>query len=214
MNYSVVILGGTGFVGLEVIRELLNADNKGPVLSLARRSTGITHPRLIEIIGPLEQLSDYKDQLCADVLILALGANLQQGADYRQVDCDFGLTAARLARHNGVEHCIAISAAMASCWSPLGYLRIKARFEDELRHLGFQRLTILRPGPLTGRAQHRWQERLLLPVLSLLAKVSGGAESPICPISGFKVAKCIARLSARQDPATQLLSSSAISECY
>lgn len=212
MSYAVVILGGTGFVGSAVIRELLNADNNDAVLSIARHSTGITDPRLIEIICPLEQLSDHKAQLSAKVLILVLGANLQQGADYRQVDCEFGLTAATLARRNGVEHCIALSAALASRWSPLRYLRIKARFEDELRHLGFKHLTILRPGPLTGRAQRRWQEALLLPVLQLLAWVSGGAQSPICPISGFKVASCIARLSTRQDRVAQRLSSAAITD--
>lgn len=210
MTYSVVVLGATGFIGSLVVNELLQDENNSGILSVSRHPTGVTHDRLNEIICPLEQINQYKTSISADVLVLALGASRQTGGDYSQVDCNLGLKAAAIARENGIKCCIAISSAMAWQWSPSGYLRIKAKFERELQQLNFDSLTILRPGPLVGRTKERWQETLFLPVLRILATLSGGARSPIRPVMGSKVAKCIAGICAEQQTATRFLSSADI----
>lgn len=58
---------------------------------------------------------------------------------------------AKAARIAGVERLVAISAQGADRWSRDRHLSAKGKAETELARLGFTRLDILRPGPLTQR---------------------------------------------------------------
>lgn len=58
---------------------------------------------------------------------------------------------AKTARYAGVERLIAISSEGADRWSRDKHLSAKGKAETELSRLGFQRLDIVRPGPLSQR---------------------------------------------------------------
>ena len=62
---------------------------------------------------------------------------------------------ARTARFAGVERLIAISCDGADRWSRDRHLSAKGKAETELSRLGFKRLDILRPGPLSQSRERR-----------------------------------------------------------
>ncbi len=62
---------------------------------------------------------------------------------------------AKTARFAGVERLIAISSEGADRWSRDRHLSAKGKAETELSRLGFKRLDIVRPGPLSQRGGRR-----------------------------------------------------------
>ena len=61
------------------------------------------------------------------------------------------LEIAKTARFAGVERLVAISSEGADRWSRDKHLSAKGKAETELSRLGFKRLDIMRPGPLSQR---------------------------------------------------------------
>src|ERR1051325_3536754 len=49
---NVLLFGATGMVGQAVLRECLRDPGVERVLSISRQSTGVTHPKLRELIRP------------------------------------------------------------------------------------------------------------------------------------------------------------------
>ena len=201
------ILGATGLVGRHTIELLLADPNISKINSVSRRSLDIVHPKLNEIITPLEKLNDVALNITGDVLILALGASMQSKGNYHVVDLDFGQNAAQIAKKNGINRCVAISSTMASQHSLSKYLRIKAAFERELKEIAFEELLILRPGPLLGRQNERWQERLLNPIFKFFAVISGGKHSKISGVQAEDVARTIHQFCLAKTPKTDTLNS-------
>jgi aspartate-semialdehyde dehydrogenase len=52
MNFKVIITGATGMVGEGVLLECLAHPQIGEVLSVSRRSAGMSHPKLKEYLVP------------------------------------------------------------------------------------------------------------------------------------------------------------------
>ena len=52
MNYKIILTGATGMVGEGVLLECLAHPQVSAVLSVSRRSNGMTHPKLKEYIVP------------------------------------------------------------------------------------------------------------------------------------------------------------------
>jgi hypothetical protein len=74
---SVIITGATGMVGEGVLHECLSHPRVQKVLSLSRRSSGITHPKLSELVLPdLFSIAEKKDQLAGyDACFFCLGVS-------------------------------------------------------------------------------------------------------------------------------------------
>ena len=49
---KLILFGATGMVGAGVLREALADPDVGDVLSISRRSCGVTHPKLRELLVP------------------------------------------------------------------------------------------------------------------------------------------------------------------
>lgn len=204
---TVNILGATGLVGRHVVERLIDTPEISQINAIGRRQLGITHPKLNEVITPLESLTDFTHEISGDVLVLALGASMQSKGNYQQVDFEFGYTAAKIAKDNNISRCVAVSSAMASKNSLSKYLQTKARFEASLKNLAFENLLILRPGPLLGRKKERWQETLLNPIFGLLAYLSGGKRSVIAKVDAKNIARTICQFCVDEIPKAGIMSS-------
>ena len=95
----------------------------------------------------------------ADALICCLGTTRKQAGSleaFVQVDRDYVLAAAALARAAGTACCVFNSATGADARSPLAYNRTKGQAEAGLRAQGWPSLVLVRPGLIGGqRAQRR-----------------------------------------------------------
>jgi len=152
---SVVLVGATGLVGAECLRQLLADPAFGRVVVLARRPLeGVPpSPRLAAHVVDLEHLEPRADLLAADALICALGTTIGNAGSkerFRAVDYGIPLSLATLAAARGLKHFLLVSALGANPRSRVFYNRVKGDLEAALAALPIASLTIVRPSLLLG----------------------------------------------------------------
>ncbi len=152
---KIVMLGASGMVGAGALREALAAPDVEAVLSVVRAPTGVTHPKLRELVmADLFDVTSVEDQLVGyDACIWAIGissSRLDEKA-YARITEDLTLTWARaLLRQNpkmSFCYCSAGGAGGPGMWA-----RVRRRVEDALKsmpftHAGAVRPGFIRPGP-------------------------------------------------------------------
>ncbi len=178
---KVIITGATGMVGKGVLLECLEQADVTEILSISRRSTGITHRKLKELIH--EDFSDFeavKDQLVgydacyACMGVSAAGMNEEQ---YRRVTYDFTMALASvLVQLNQQMTFIYVSGqgtdateTARSMWA-----RVKGKTEKDLMQLGFRQAFMFRPGmiiPVKGVSPSSKLYRVLINNLTWLIKL-------------------------------------------
>jgi uncharacterized protein YbjT (DUF2867 family) len=180
---TAILLGATGLVGRELLRQLLADPRFSAVTVLARRSAGVTHAKLTEHLVDFDRPDGWAARVSGDVLFSALGTTLKAAgsreAQYR-VDYTYQLDVARAARESGTDTYVLVSSAGASPNSGIFYSRMKGELERDTEALGFSRTRFLHPGPLDGdRQQHRTGEKWALRLLRPLAPILPAAARPI-----------------------------------
>ncbi len=198
MKSRIVIAGGTGLVGKQVVAELAGLDvtETHMVLrsSLAAPILGVTQ----HVVSP-ESWPDTVGELKADIAICTLGTTMKVAgskAAFRAVDHDLVLDFAKAVRASGVQQFICVSSVGASASSANVYLKTKGDVEAGLRALDFERLDILRPGLLTGgkRTDSRLGESLATLVSPLSDILMFGPLSKYRSTPSDRVARAIVTL--------------------
>ena len=177
---KVILFGATGMVGAGALREVLANTEVEAVLSIGRRSCGLLHPKLRELLLPdLFDCTAVESQLAGwDAGIWAVGIS-SMGVDeaaYSKVTEALTLVWARtLLRLNpgcSFCYCSAMGADGSTMWA-----RVRRRVESELkampfRHAGCVRPGFIRPGPGVRSQVKVYQALIVLfaPLLSIGAK--------------------------------------------
>ena len=171
---KLLLAGATGLVGRHVLRLALADARVTTVVALARKPLP-AHPKLIAPFVDFDALAPDATWWRADAVICALGTTMKVAgsqAAFRQVDFDYPLRVARLARAAGTPAYVLNSATGANASSRFFYNRIKGELEHALSTLGFTSLTHVRPGLIGGqRDTVRAGEAALAFVLGALAPV-------------------------------------------
>jgi len=202
-----IVIGATGMVGTELVKLLLQDEAYSEVVSLVRRSSGVSHLRLTEKIIDFNKPETWKQFVTGDVLFSALGTTISNAkskeAQY-QVDFTYQFTVAKIAAENGVPHYVLISSAGANSKSLTFYMKMKGKLEDAVQSLPFKVISILRPGQLAGkRAEIRLGEKTGLVVMYSLNKL--GLFKRYKPIFGRQVAQAMIRAAEKANSATYTL---------
>lgn len=178
---NLLVVGATGMVGGLVLRGALDDLRVGRVTALGRRATGVSHPKLEEVLQ--EDFLDYSGVTAAlerqDVALYCLGAYTGQLPDdeLRRVTLDYTVAFARalFARSPGATFCfLSGQGADQTGKSRMAFARYKGAAEAALLGKGFPRVFIFRPGyiyPVTPRIEPNFSYRLmrgLYPVLRVV----------------------------------------------
>jgi nucleoside-diphosphate-sugar epimerase len=152
MTISVIITGATGMVGEGVLLECLADARVGRVLVINRKPSGVSHPKLAEIVhADFFDLAAIQARLAGyDACFFCLGvSSVGMGeADYARVTQDLTLELGRaLARLNpDLVFCYVTGKGTDSTeHGKTMWARVKGRTENELLRL-FPRGAMLRPG--------------------------------------------------------------------
>ena len=146
----VLLAGGSGLVGRELLRHLLADASVAQVHSLARRELSGRDPKLTQHVvdfGALPALPT------VDEAYIALGTTIKVAgsqAAFRAVDFEAVVAAAQAARAAGATRLGVVSAMGADPRSRVFYSRVKGETEAALAALGFETLVIARPSLLVG----------------------------------------------------------------
>ncbi|WP_456297270.1 NAD(P)H-binding protein [Vibrio sp. AK197] len=191
---SVIVAGGSGLVGSELIKQLLDVPSIKNVYALARRPLVFQSQKLKPLVSPKLQITDWQENTPPPSLgFICLGTTLKQAGSKQgleKVDYDLVCQVAREMKVIGVKRLAVVSSLGASSRSMSHYLRCKGKMELALREMGFEQLTIARPGPLVGlRDSPRSSEWLTLVTLNVLKPLLIGPLQKIRPIRASHVAK-------------------------
>ena len=172
---KLLLIGATGLVGHQVLTQALDDPRVETVIAPSRRPLSTSHRKLVAPIVRFDDLPREADWWKADAAICTLGTTIGKAGSreaFREVDHDYPLAVARLARAHGTPRFAVVSAKGANRKSPVFYSRVKGETEADLTALDFPSLTIVRPGLIGGdRTERRAGEHLALLVLERLGPV-------------------------------------------
>ncbi len=205
--WRVLLVGGSGLVGSACLALLANDPQVAHVRVLLRRSM-----TLAELLGPQENakahsyatqqamaklevvtvdfdhLEAHANLFAVDAVVCALGTTIKQAGSqvaFRKVDHDYPLAVARLAKAQGAQQFLMVSALGAQASSRVFYNRVKGEVENAITDLGFASLTIAQPSLLLGeRAEFRLGERIA-------AMFAWLVPSPWAPVHARQVARSL-----------------------
>ncbi len=200
MAKTAIMIGATGLVGSQLLIQLLADERFGKVITLGRKVTGQSHPKLQEQVVDFAKPESWAPAVKGDVAFSSLGTTVKQAgsqAAQKAVDYDYQLAFAKAAAANGVETYVLVSAASANAKSGMFYSRIKGELDRDVQALGFPRVRIMRPSLLGGERKDSRAGEKIGSVLLGAANALGLARK-YREIHGDVVAK--AMINAALDP--------------
>ena len=162
-----MIFGATGMIGQGVLRECLLDAGVVQVLAVGRTGTGVTHPKLREIVQPdLGDLSPVQHELSGyDACFYCLGVSSvgMSESDYRRLTYDLTLAVARqLVRQNPAMSFVYVSGAGTDRTEHgrVMWARVKGETENALMRLPFKTAVMFRPAGVVPMHGVRSKTRL------------------------------------------------------
>ena len=201
-----LLAGASGLVGGECLRRLVASSEYERVVVVTRRDLGerAGHPKVRQVIVDFDQLGSVSAKLRADHVFCALGTTIRKAgsqAKFREVDFEYPLRLAQLARKGGATHFSIVSALGASRSSPFFYSRVKGEVEEALRRMDWPSLAIFRPSVIAGkRAESRPLERVG-------EKLLGFAPATWRPVAATDIAAAMVAVALESPPGLTLLES-------
>lgn len=195
----ILVTGGTGFVGSQVIKELLSASFK--VRCLARRPPRGQPPQYQFAAGDVTRISTVLAAITPEIeaVVHLVGILAEpRGSSYRAVHVEGTRNVVDACRGMGVQRLVHMSALGARRDAPSEYYRTKWEAEEIVRASGL-RYTIMRPSVIFGPGDRLTTLFASMARLSPVVPVPGGGRSIVQPVWVGDVAKAFAMALARED---------------
>lgn len=166
-----LIIGATGATGKDLVHILLQDPDYTEVVIFVRRSSGMIHPKLQEILTDFDNLEEVSRHIKGDLCFSCMGTTLKAaGSKDKQwhIDYEIPLKFAQIARQQGVPGIVLVSAYGASVTSKIFYSSMKGKLEETISGLAFDQYIIFQPGALLRKDTDRLGERVSAAVLKVL----------------------------------------------
>lgn len=168
VSNSAIVVGVTGLMGVECVKQLVARPEFESVIAVARRALpgDMRNPKLRAFQIDFDHLDERPDVFRASHIFCALGTTIKKAGSrerFRQVDFGYPLRVAELAAAAGARHFLLVSSVGASRDSRTFYLQVKGELEDAVMALGFTSVTVVRPSVLVGgRKEFRLGEEIAM----------------------------------------------------
>ena len=207
-----IVIGATGLIGKQLVKQLLEDDLYSEVKIFVRRPTGISNPKIKEFVINFDELDKYQSDLTGDILFSVLGTTLKTAgttAAQYMVDYGYQFKTASLASANGVNKYVLLSSIGASKDSKMFYPQMKGQLDHDVQDLKFEQISILRPSMLEGnREEFRWAEKIFTPIIK--AAVLVPCWKKYRPIKDVTVARAMLNAVHQNDSAFTIYESNYI----
>ncbi len=196
------LLGSTGATGQKLLPLLLADPAYAKVITLGRRESGISHPKLENRVVDFDNLAASLAGAKVDDCYCTFGTTIRiagSEAAMTRIDHEYVIAFAKAGLASGATRLAYLSAANANAQSSVFYSRLKGQTEEALKALGFSDLGLYRPSMIIAeRAERRWVEAMLFPLLPLIDTLMIGSLTRYRSIPVEKLAKAIAAFSRQQ----------------
>ena len=190
---KILVTGGTGLVGKDLIHQLIEDERYKKVTTLSRRKLDLEHQKLNQVNIDFLKMDQWADHFCADHLFCCLGTTIKKAKSkeaFEEVDYRYVVQAAKLSKEKGGQHFILVSAMGANSKSSVFYNRVKGRVEDDVLKLGLPQVTVVRPSLLLGlREEARFGEKVWEFFMKPLGFLLRGSLRQYAAIKSIEVAR-------------------------
>lgn len=167
MKYKVIITGVTGMVGEGVLLECLEHSQISEVLSVSRKPSGRSHPKLKEYLVPDFLALDPEDEnlkgydacfFCAGVSSVGM-----KEVDYKRITYDTTIHFAKVVLAQNPQMIFIYVSGGSTDSSEKGrvmWARVKGKTENELARMPFQKVHNFRPGFMKSTAGQKNELKL------------------------------------------------------
>lgn len=170
---TAIILGATGLTGSILLEKLLKDSSFEKIKLFSRSSSQITSPKIEEHLIDMFQLEKQSEKFKADVVFCCIGttkAKTSNKETYKKIDYGIPVTAAKLAKRNGINTFIVISALGADANSSVFYNKTKGEMQRDVLSQNIKNTYVLQPSLIVG---DRNESRLGENIAGTLMKVFG-----------------------------------------
>ncbi|MDZ4793946.1 MAG: NAD(P)H-binding protein [Bacteroidota bacterium] len=195
---TATIIGATGLTGGYLLEDLLQDNYYDTVRILVRRHIEMTHAKLEKKLVDFADAESFQLGLeGSDTVFCTVGTTQKKvkgnKEDYRKVDYDIPVKAARFCKLTGCENFVLVSSVGANSKSKNFYLQLKGEVEDAVKVVGLRSVHIIQPSVLLGdRKESRTGEKIAKAVMKAISFL---LPSKYKAIQGKEVAKAMILLS-------------------
>ena len=151
-NKTALVIGATGLVGEETLKQLLKCADYNKVIALPRKPLSIKNAKLENPVVDFDKPEQYNN-IKADDVFCAMGTTIGKAgsqAAFKKVDYEIPLSVAGFAVKNGATKFILVSSMGANARSGIFYSRTKGELEQALAKLKYKAVIVVRPSILLG----------------------------------------------------------------
>lgn len=193
---TALVLGATGLIGKELVKILSENGQYQKVHLLVRRPITVESEVCKVHIVDFDELHKYRELFQGTDVFCCLGTTIKVAKtkeEFRKVDYEYPVEAARIAKENGTEKFLIVSSMGADSKSFFFYSRVKGDVEESLFKVNLPSLHIFRPSLLLGkREEFRFGEKLAEKASGVLNNLMIGPLRPYRGIQARKVAAAMA----------------------
>ena len=198
MKNTAVIIGATGAVGKEILKEILRSEYYERIYVLGRNSISRLpeDDRLTKIVIDFENMRFDTSILDDRDVFAALGTTIKIAGskeNQRKIDVDYTVNFAKLCEGK-VRSFNVVSAIGAKSNSKNFYNSLKGELEDKLKEMNLGTLRIFQPSFLISRRDdNRFLEEIFMKVAPIFQFVLKGKTKKYSPIEASLLGKKIVR---------------------
>ncbi|WP_314092111.1 NAD(P)H-binding protein [Gemella haemolysans] len=199
MKSTAVIIGATGAVGKEILKEILGTEYYERIYVLGRNSISRLpeDDRLTKIVIDFENMRFDTSILDDRDVFAALGTTIKIAGskeNQRKIDVDYTVNFAKLCEGK-VRSFNVVSAIGANSKSKNFYNSLKGELEDKLKEMNLGTLRIFQPSLLISkREDKRFLEEIFMKVAPIFQFVLKGKTKKYSPIEASLLGKEIVRI--------------------
>ncbi|WP_158974797.1 NAD(P)H-binding protein [Cellulophaga sp. L1A9] len=205
---TAIILGATGLTGGLLLDRLLHDERYEKIKLFSRSSVKISNPKIEEHLIDLLKLEEHKANFTADEVFCCIGTTKKKTPDneiYKKIDYGIPVAAAKVAKSNGVNTFIVISALGASAKSTVFYNKVKGEMEDAVLEQKFPKVFILQPSLIGGeRLEKRTGEWIFKKVMKVVDLVLVGSLKKYRTIAPETIAEAMIWLANNEYAQTKI----------
>ena len=211
-----ILIGATGLVGNLILKEILDDNHFSEVRVFVRKPTGISNPKMVEIVNPMTDIDGLSQNIRGDVLFKAMGKTLRKAGsktEQQRIDRDLPVAFARIASGNGARLMLNVSSAGASMKGNF-YLRTKAEMEKGTEEYFHENVFHFRPSLLDGkRKEFRLAEKIAAFIMKAIDPLLTGSSKRFRSMPVEKLARAMVNLSKNPAGREHILHYSEIMGC-
>ena len=198
MKNTAVIIGATGAVGKEILKEILGSEYYERIYVLGRNSISRLpeDDRLTKVVIDFENIRFDTSILDDADVFAALGTTIKIAGskeNQRKIDVDYTVDFAKLCEGK-VRSFNVVSAIGANSKSKNFYNSLKGELEDKLKEMSLGTLRIFQPSLLISkREDNRFLEELFIKISPLFQILLKGKMKKYSPIEASLLGKVIVR---------------------